>query len=129
MINFARIASDTFLLAWNVTSVVTFLVPLFAFSVARLTTEQEYDENGNQNQDYNENQYYSNQYQNPNNYDQYGNYVGPQHWWEFWKRNRGGEYEQEDGRNDEERGAPWWCELSSFVIFKRGYTLFVLWRR
>ena len=128
MINFARIASDTFLLAWNVTSVVTFLVPLFAFSVARLTTEQEYDENGNQNQDYNENQY-SNQYQNPNNYDQYGNYVGPQHWWEFWKRNRGGEYEQEDGRNDEERGAPWWCELSSFVIFKRGYTLFVLWRR
>lgn len=102
--------SDTFLLAWNVSSAVTFLLPLFAFTVARLTSQQEYDENGNQNQngEQNQNQYYSNPYQNPNNYDQYGNYVGPQHWWEFWKRNRGGEYEQNDGSNDEERGAPWW---------------------
>jgi len=107
MINFARIASDSFLLTWNVSSAVTFLLPLFSFAVARLTSQQEYDENGNQQQDGNANdQYYSNPYQNPNNYDQYGNYVGPQHWWEFWKRNRGGEYE--NGSNDEERGAPWW---------------------
>lgn len=103
----SKIASDTFLLAWNVSSLVTFLLPLFAFTVDRLSSNQEWDENQDQNQDYdNNNNYYSNPYQNPNNYDQYGNYVGPQHWWEFWKRNRGGEYDEE--RSNEERMAPWW---------------------
>lgn len=106
---FARIVSDTFLLTWNVASAVTFLLPLFAFTVARLTNEQEWDENEQQNNDQN-NYYYSNPYQNPDNYDQYGYYVGPQHWWEFWKRNAGRKY-QEQGSNDErEFGTPWWCE-------------------
>lgn len=105
MTSFARIASDTFLLTWNVSSAVTFVLPLFAFSVARLTSEQEYDEN--ENNDNNENDYYDNPYQNPNNYDQYGNYIGPTRWWQFWKRNNNGQYEQEENSNDE-RGAPWW---------------------
>ena len=105
---FARIVSDTFLLTWNVASAVTFLLPLFAFTVARLTSEQEYDEN--QNYDQNNNNYYSDPYQNPNNYDQYGNYVGPTHWWEFWKRNNGNQYYEEDQRSNDENVAPWWCE-------------------
>lgn len=105
MISFAKIVSDTFLLAWNVSSAVTFLLPLFAFSVARLTSESEEDYNDNQNN--NENNYYDNNYQNPNNYDQYGNYVGPTHWWQFWKRNNNGQYEQEENSGDE-YGAPWW---------------------
>lgn len=129
----ARIASDTFLLAWNVSSAVTFVVPLFAFSVARLTSDQEYDENQNNNNNYNNN--YNNgddKYQNPDNYDQYGNYVGPTYWWQFWKSNSN--YEQEEGSNDE-YGAPWWYiwgereggepdeEGSGAVLFVYLYTL------
>ena len=118
MVSLASVASDAFLLTWNVSSIVTFLFPLFAFTVDRLTSYQENDENGEQNQE-NEN-YYSNPYQNPNNYDQYGNYVGPQHWWEFWKRNRGGEYEEGNNDENEERGAPWWCELLSIILIPIG---------
>ena len=99
----ARMTSDSFLLAWNVSSAVTFLFPLLAFSVARLTSEQEYDQNQN-----NEENYYDNPYQNPENYDEYGNYVGPTPWWQFWKRSYNGQYDED--RSNDERGAPWWCE-------------------
>lgn len=99
----ARMTSDSFLLAWNVSSAVTFLFPLLAFSVARLTSEREWNQNENQNQDEN---YYDDPYQNPENYDEYGNYVGPTPWWQFWKSSNNGQYEEE-GSNDE-RGAPWW---------------------
>jgi hypothetical protein len=101
----ARIASDTFLLAWNVSSAVTFVLPLFAFTVARLTSDQEYDDDQNNNN--NNNNYYGDDYQNPDNYDQYGNYVGPTRWWQFWKSNNN--YEQEENSNDE-YGTPWWCK-------------------
>lgn len=100
----ARMSSDSFLLAWNVSSAVTFLFPLFAFSVARLTSESEWNQNENQNNDEN---YYEDPYQNPENYDEYGNYVGPTPWWQFWKRNNNYQEQGEQGSNDE-RGAPWW---------------------
>ena len=99
---FARISADTFLLAWNVASLVTFLLPLLSFTVDRLTPR--YDNDGNQVQ----NEDYYDPYENPNNYDQYGNYVGPQHWWEFWKDNRNGD--QNDNNDNDEVGAPWWCK-------------------
>ena len=113
---FARISADTFLLAWNVASIVTFLLPLLAFTVGRLTTR--YDEDGNaQNEDY------YNPYENENNYDEYGNYIGPQHWWEFWKDHRNGE---QNNDNNDEAGAPWWCKCvlatSSFLSIHIPFT-------
>jgi len=71
-----------------------------AFSVARLTSEQDYDENQNQDD------------QNENYYDEYGNYVGPTHWWQFWKSNNNNNYNNngEDENDNDERGTPWWCE-------------------
>ena len=107
MISFARLPSDSFLLVWNVASVVTFLLPLMAFSIARLTSDQ--DGNENQGDDQNEN-YYNNNYQNPDNYDEYGNYVGPTHWWEFWKSNNNGQNDGQEENDNDERGAPWWCK-------------------
>jgi len=123
----ARMTSDSFLLTWNVSSAVTFLFPLLAFSVARLTSEQDYNQNEN-----NEENYYDDSYQNPENYDEYGNYVGPTPWWKFWKSSNNGQYEEE-GSNDE-RMAPWWYiwgeregrdreEESGAVIFAYLWTL------
>lgn len=100
---FARISSDKFLLFWNVASLVTFFLPLISFTVDRLTPR--YDDDGNQVQ----NEDYYNPYENENNYDQYGNYIGPQHWWEFWKDHRNGDANND--ANDDEAGAPWWCKL------------------
>lgn len=102
MIDFARIASDSFLITWNIASAGTFLLPLIAFTVGRVTNQAE----ENQNQDNNNNNQYQNNYNNPDYYDEYGNYVGPTPWWQFWKSN--GYYEEEDERSNDENGTPWW---------------------
>lgn len=99
MMSLARIKSDTFLLVWNVASIVTFILPLLSFSVARLTSEGDEDQN-------NENQYQSN-YDNPDYYDEYGVYIGPTHWWQFWKKNNNNGQDGDEDR-DENFGAPWW---------------------
>lgn len=99
----ARMTSDTFLIIWNVSSLVTLVLPLFAFTVARLTSYQEYDENENQN---NNDDYYDDPYQNPDNYDEYGNYVGPTPWWKFWQKSYNGQYDED--RSNDEFSAPWW---------------------
>lgn len=104
MISLAAIKSDTFLLVWNLSSAITFVLPLFAFTVARLTSEQDYD----QSEDNDENNYYDNPYQNPDNYDEYGNYVGPTHWWQFWKRNNNNQYNDDGNNSNDERMSPWW---------------------
>lgn len=105
---FARISSDKFLLFWNVASLVTFFLPLISFTVDRLTPR--YDDDGNQVQ----NEDYYNPYENENNYDQYGNYIGPQHWWEFWKDHRNADANND--ANDNEAGAPWWCKLQHLYL-------------
>ncbi|KAG7368490.1 hypothetical protein IV203_031233 [Nitzschia inconspicua] len=97
--------SDPFVLSWNVGSLVTVLLPLFIFMIARLTNQEEWNYNQNQQQQGDAN-YNDNPYANPDNYDEYGNYVGPTHWWQFWKSsNNGGDGENGD-RN--EMRAPWW---------------------
>lgn len=103
------IKSDTFLLVWNIASVVTFVLPLFAFSVARLTGDRDW----NEGQDDNENNQYQNNYEDPDYYDEYGNYIGPNHWWEFWKtknNNNNNDNNGDDGgeENRYEFTAPWW---------------------
>ena len=110
MISFSRITSDAFLMVWNISSAVTVLLPLLAFTVARLTTPQNWEEYQQQQQEQqNYNNQYQNDYQNPNNYDQYGNYVGPTRWWQFWKWGRNGAYYyEEDQRSQDEYSAPWW---------------------
>jgi len=102
----ARMSSDSFLIIWNVSSAVTLLVPLFAFTVARLMSDQEYDENENENND--DDDYYDDPYQNPDNYDEYGNYVGPTPWWKFWQKSYNGQYEEDENGSNDEFSAPWW---------------------
>mmetsp|Transcript_15945 Transcript_15945/g.36786 ORF Transcript_15945/g.36786 Transcript_15945/m.36786 type:complete len:262 (-) Transcript_15945:213-998(-) len=135
MISFAKIKSDTFLLVWNIASVVTFVLPLFAFSVARLTSDRDWNEDQNDN----DNNQYQNNYENPDYYDEYGNYIGPNHWWEFWKKNNNNDNDGDDG--DDENGyefrTPWWYiwgeneerepeEESGAVLFIYLWTLVLL---
>jgi len=92
-----RLTSDTFILVWNVACIVTFLLPFMSFVVGRLTNDgQQQNENNDDNNNYN----------NPDYYDEYGYYVGPTHWWQFWKRSNTNN-EQNDNDNDEE-STPWW---------------------
>ncbi|KAL3909130.1 MAG: hypothetical protein SGARI_002753, partial [Bacillariaceae sp.] len=61
----------------------------------------------NGEQDY----YNDNPYANPENYDEYGNYVGPTHWWQFWKKSNNNYQNGEDGggnSGDEQDRTPWW---------------------
>jgi hypothetical protein len=105
--------SDPMILSWNVGSLVTILLPLFTFMVARLTNEEEWNYNNNNNNEQNQNgeNYYDNPYANPDNYDEYGNYVGPTHWWQFWKKNNNNNNNGEGGGDGNEMRAPWWCKL------------------
>jgi hypothetical protein len=89
---------DPLVLTWNVGSLVTVFLPLISFTIARLTNEEDWNYEQEQNN--------NNNYDNPENYDEYGNYVGPTHWWQFWRRNSNG---QGDGQN--EVRAPWWCKF------------------
>jgi hypothetical protein len=110
------LAADSFILIWNVGMLVTLLLPLTAFTISRLTNKEEWNYNNNNNNNNGEqqgNNYYNdNPYANPDNYDEYGNYVGPTHWWQFWKKNNNqnnGEGGGEQGEGQQFR-APWWCE-------------------
>lgn len=87
-----NIRSDRFLLAWNLTSLATFLLPLIFFVIARVRSDGDEEEN------------------QEDQYDEYGNYVGQNHWWQFWRRNNN--YDQNDQQDDDqdEGGAPWWCK-------------------
>lgn len=89
-----RIRSDRFLLAWNLATLSVLLAPLIIFAIARAGADGEEQQQQDQ-ADY---------------YDEYGNYVGPSHWWQFWKKNNyNNNYNQDQGQNDqEEGGAPWW---------------------
>lgn len=98
---FARFCSDTFTTVWNGASVVTLFLPLLAFSSARLRNEYDWEQQQN-----GENSAWGD-YNNPDNYDEYGHYVGPSHWWQFWKNDQ-------EGHNDERR-TPWWCKLKTHV--------------
>ena len=115
--------SDPFILTWNIGTTVTLLLPLLIFTVARLTNQEEYN-NGEQNgeQDY----YDNNPYNNPENYDEYGNYVGPTHWWQFWKRSNNNYQNGEGGGNsgDEQNRTPWWCKYDA--LFFAGVTCLML---
>ena len=114
--------SDPFVLSWNISTLVTLLLPLLAFTTARLTNQEEWYNQQNQNQDNGEQNdqngqnYNDNPYANPDNYDQYGNFVGPTHWWQFWKKNNSrNNYNGEGGEggegNDREWDrTPWWCK-------------------
>ena len=90
----ARIRSDYFLLAWNISVFVAFFLPLIIFGVARAGMSQG-DENRNQNQ--------HNQNQDDNFHS----------WWQFWKSNNNNEDQHGNAGQDGEDGAPWWCK---FVI-------------
>jgi hypothetical protein len=82
-------SADRFLLLWNLSSLVTLVLPLLLFTIARATSDgQEEGDSGD--------------------YDEYGNYI---RWWQFWKSSNNNQYnddEQQDG--GEEDGAPWWCK-------------------
>jgi hypothetical protein len=94
-----QILSSKFLIAWNVASVLSLLLPLLIFSIARARNNGDYDENENDNQDEQENYY-----------DEYGNYVGPAHWWQFWKANNNNYNNDGQEEDDGDAGAPWWCK-------------------
>jgi hypothetical protein len=95
---------DPFLLSWNVGSLVTIFLPLLIFTIARLTNKEDWNYNDQQQEQDNNNNYNNNPYANPENYDEYGYYVGPTHWWQFWKKNNNGE-----GGGENELRTPWWC--------------------
>lgn len=104
---FARFCSDTFTLAWNAGAVVTLLIPLLAFTGARLSNSYDWEQGGGENQ----NGGYWSDYNNPDNYDEYGQYVGPSHWWQFWKgAGEGGDGDNNNNDNGERR-SPWWCKF------------------
>ena len=85
----AQIRSDRFLLTWNISLLVTLVLPLIIFGVARAGMSQG-DENRNQERNQDDN-YHS--------------------WWQFWKSNND---DNGNARQGEEDGAPWWCK--SFVV-------------
>jgi len=98
----SKLTSDTFILIWNVACIVTFLLPFISFVIGRLTNDGQQQNENDDNNDNNNN----NNYNNPDYYDEYGNYVGPTHWWQFWKRsntNNG-----QDDNNNDEKTSPWW---------------------
>jgi len=91
-----HILSSKFLIVWNIASAMSLLLPILIFTIARMRN------NGDENQDDNQDQ------EQENYYDEYGNYVGPTHWWQFWKssnNNYDNDGQQED---DREAGVPWW---------------------
>lgn len=108
----SKIMADSFLLTWNILSVVAFIIPFFIWVIGRATSDRwnDYYENQNNNQNDEQNGQYNNQYgqnsswNNPSCYDEYGYYHGPTHWWQFWKRCNYGDGEG----NDNDRRAPWW---------------------
>jgi hypothetical protein len=87
-----NIRSDSFLLAWNLTSLATFLLPLIFFTIARVRNDGDEEEN------------------QEDQYDEYGNYVGQNHWWQFWRRNNNNDQNEQQDDDEEEGGAPWWCK-------------------
>mmetsp|Transcript_39063 Transcript_39063/g.94473 ORF Transcript_39063/g.94473 Transcript_39063/m.94473 type:complete len:273 (+) Transcript_39063:311-1129(+) len=105
--------SDPFTLIFNVGMMISLGLPMLAYMIARLTNEQYQQEQQNQ-QEQNQEDYQQQYYQQ--NYDQYGNYVGPTHWWQFWKKNNNGYYygedqqQQQEEQNDRENEirSPWW---------------------
>jgi hypothetical protein len=66
--------------------------------------QQQEEQQQNQEQDQEQN------YQN--NYDEYGNYVGPTHWWQFWKKSNNNNEQQQDGEQDQNL-SPWWCKYGT----------------
>jgi hypothetical protein len=107
--NVRLLMADPFILTWNVATLVTLLMPLMSFTISRLTNEEYWGQQGQGGNDQNN---YQNPYENPENYDEYGNYVGPTHWWQFWKsNNRGNDGGGEDGNNGEFL-TPWWCKYA-----------------
>lgn len=102
----SRIMADSFLLVWNISAVVTLLVPLFTFVIGRARSD-EYDNSNDNGDDNNNNNNNGNNYNNPNCYDNYGYYHGPTHWYQFWKRCNYGDGEEE-GEEDNEFQSPWW---------------------
>lgn len=114
----SRMMADRFLLVWNISAVVTFMIPFFIFVIGRARSDEwnqywEEKENNNNNENNNENNYNNGQYNNgnqnngwnnPNCYDEYGYYQGPTHWWEFWKKCN---YGEEEGEENDQR-SPWW---------------------
>lgn len=113
---FERIKADKFLLTWNIVNLFVILGPLIVFGVARRGAENyNYgNNNNNNNNNYQENWNGQNEYR----YDQYGNFLGQKHWWQFWKRNNhynqnGVSYYQEQNQGGQQEngfGAPWWCK-------------------
>ena len=112
--------SDPFTLIFNVGMMISLGLPMLAYTVARLTNEQYWQEQ--QNEEQNQEQDYQEQYYRQN-YDQYGNYVGPTHWWQFWKKNNNNnnngyyygeeqQQQQQEEQNDRENQirSPWWCK-------------------
>ena len=113
------IRSDALLVSWNIVSALSVILPLLCFWIARATPNN-YGEGGEGGGDgnYNSNDYYYEQRRKYGYVDQYGNYVEPKRWWQFWKsdaiyREQGAEG-QEGGNsgdyNNREAGAPWWCK-------------------
>ena len=99
----ARICSDRFLLAWNISLLVAVILPLITFGVARAGISQG-DENRNQNQNQDDN-YHS--------------------WWQFWKSNDNNEDQHGNAGQDEEVGAPWWCKFAIILRKCPAYFFFV----
>lgn len=113
------IRRDSFLLAWNLSTLLVILLPLIIFGVARRGAES--NGNGNNYDDDNYEERWNQQ--NEWRFDQYGNFLGQKHWWQFWKRNNhfdrnGNSYYQEQNQGDQrqnEMGAPWWCKCPKRV--------------
>jgi hypothetical protein len=101
---------DPLVVNWNLGSFVTVFFPLISFTVARLTNKEDWNYDGQQQQQQQQQQQnYDNNYydENPEDYDEYGNYVGPTHWWQFWKMNKN----SEGGGGGDVTRAPWWCKF------------------
>lgn len=87
--HWARIRSDKFLLAWNISLVVTMVLPVIVFGVARAGMSQGGENRNQGQQEGNENE------------DSYA-------WWQFWKSNNNNG--DQHGNRGEEDGSPWWCK-------------------
>ena len=90
-----QIRNDRFLMAFTISKAVALILPLIIFMIARATAPEYYE---NQNRDQEE------------QYDEYGNYIGQPHWWQFWKSSNNYNYEEGEEQREDERGAPWWCK-------------------
>mmetsp|Transcript_20412 Transcript_20412/g.56798 ORF Transcript_20412/g.56798 Transcript_20412/m.56798 type:complete len:254 (-) Transcript_20412:1016-1777(-) len=98
-----QLRSNRFLLVWNLASILTFVVPLLSFTIAR--------GNGNNNYDDEEEQNGNNDYDGDDNGDQ--NQQQQSHWWQFWKSSTTYDEDEDQRSNSQDSGSPWWWVWSS----------------